>query len=201
MGMAGWLKVIDTVSDLAALAGRLRRRPEGESTNPGLMAGPIGQLETRLAGVVVAALKEAFDRDRVRMELERSHMEAERARAEEALRAELRRQAAERTLGQLRLVAIMAIAVWMLSAVLAVFLPGLRGGVPVILLGAGWACAVAALGCALLAWQRVSIWTADLGGGAGAARHPTAAAALWLLLASVAVTGMSLLGGIVVMPR
>ena len=29
----------------------------------------LGQLETRLTGVVVAALKEAFDRDRVRMDL------------------------------------------------------------------------------------------------------------------------------------
>jgi hypothetical protein len=135
------------------------------------------------------------------MELERAHMEAERARAEEALRAELRRQAAERTLGQLRLVAIMAIGVWMLSAVLAVLLPGLRGGAPLLLLGTGWACAVGALGCAFLAWQRVSAWTADLSGGAGAARHPTASAALWLLLASVAVTGMSLLGGLIVMPR
>jgi hypothetical protein len=201
MGIGGWLRVIDTVSDLATLAGRFRRRPDGESATAGLMAGPLGQLETRLAGVVVAALKEAFDRDRVRMELERAHMEAERARAEEALRAELRRQAAERTLGQLRLVAIMAIAVWMLSAVLAVLLPGLRGGVPVILLGTGWACAVAALGCAFSAWQRVSVWTADLSGGAGAVRHPSATAALWLLLASVAVTGMALLGGLIAMPR
>jgi hypothetical protein len=201
MGIAGWLRVIDTVGDLASFAGRLRRRSTEDGGSAGLMAGPIGQLETRLAGVVVAALKEAFDRDRVRMELERAHMEAERARAEEALRAELRRQAAERALAQLRLVALMAIGIWMLSAVLSVLLPGLRGGVPIVLLGAGWALAIGSLGCAFVAWQRISAWTAELSGGGGAARPPAAAAALWLLLASVTVTGASLLAGMVVTPR
>ena len=39
------------------------------------------RLETRLAGVVVAALKEAFDRDRARMDLERAQIESERRRA------------------------------------------------------------------------------------------------------------------------
>ena len=49
--------------------------------------------------MLVAALKEAFDRDSTRIEMERSQIEAERQRAEEALRAELRRQAGERALG------------------------------------------------------------------------------------------------------
>ena len=52
-----------------------------------------------MAGVLVAALKEAFDRDGTRLEMERSQIEAERRRAEEALRAELRRQAGERRSG------------------------------------------------------------------------------------------------------
>src|SRR5687767_10133717 len=104
MGFAQWMRVIDTLSGLAQLAGRARRPVEPES-GPLSPVGALGQIETRLAGVVVAALKEAFDRDRARMDLERTHMESERQRAEEALRAELRRQSAERLLAQLRLVA------------------------------------------------------------------------------------------------
>ena len=65
---------------VAAARGRRPRRPGG--------------LEARLAGVVVAALKEAFDRDTQRLELEREQLDAERQRAERALRLELRRQAA-----------------------------------------------------------------------------------------------------------
>src|ERR671925_499033 len=105
MGVGQWMKVLDTVAGLVRLTGSFRRPPE-EGVPTGLVnttgAGPLGQLEARLAGVVVAALKEAFDRDRARMDLERAQMEAERQRAEEALRAELRRHAADRVLGQLR---------------------------------------------------------------------------------------------------
>ena len=192
MGFAQWMRVIDTVSNLVALTGRGRQPPESPS-GPLAAGGAIGQLETRLAGVVVAALKEAFDRDRVRMDLERAQMESERQRAEEAMRAELRRQAAERSLGQLRLVAVMAIATWMLSAALGVFLPGMRESAPRLLLATGWALTFGALGCALAAWQYVSAWSADSRIGAETPYHPAAAAAQWLLLLALAVTGSALL--------
>ena len=89
MGFAQWMRVLDTLSGLVQLTGRARRSvdSDGVTLAPG---GAAGQLETRLAGVVVAALKEAFDRDRARMDLERAQMESERQRAEDALRAELR---------------------------------------------------------------------------------------------------------------
>ena len=126
MGIANWMRVLDTVSGLARMGGQLRSL----TVEPGISAtqGGGGTLETRLAGVVVAALKEAFDRDRARMDLERAQLEAERRRIEEALAAELRRQTAERALGQLRLLAIMAIGTWMLSAALGVWMPGMRAG-------------------------------------------------------------------------
>ena len=115
---------------LAQLTGRLRRpdAPGDALAQTDAGASPLSQVETRLAGVVVAALREAFDRDRARMELERTHLDAERQRAEAALRAELARQAADRALGRIRVVAIMTIGVWMLSAALAVWLPGMRAG-------------------------------------------------------------------------
>lgn len=192
MGLAQWMRVLDTVGGLAQMTSRFRR---GTDLEPSMGPGPGvgGQLEARLAGVVVAALKEAFDRDRARLDLERSQMDAELHRAEEALRAELRRQAADRALSQLRLIAVMALGTWMLSAALGVWLPGMREGTPRMLLGAGWLVAIAALGCAFAGWQHVSAWSADVRGGPEAAHHPAAAAAPWLLLGALALSGASLL--------
>ena len=196
MGFAQWMRVLDTISGLAQLTGRVRRpEPDGGPLAPAA-PGALGQLETRLAGVVVAALKEAFDRDRARMDLERAQMDAERQRAEEALRAELRRQAADRALGQIRLVAIMALGTWMLSAALGVWLPGMTDGTPRVLMGLGWALAIASLGCAFAAWQHVSTWSADGRAAGSTPVHPAAAIAPWLLLVALALTGTALLAAL-----
>jgi hypothetical protein len=194
MGVAQWMRVLDTVSGLAQLTGRIRRG-SGLEASEGLPAGgPLGGLETRLAGVLVAALKEAFDRDSTRLEMERSQIDAERQRAEEALRAELRRQAGERALGQLRMIAVMAICGWALSAALGVWLPGMRTGLPWALLAAGWALAMATLGTAFAGWQRISAWTAETRAGAiEPFASPAAAAAPWLLIGALALTAASLL--------
>jgi hypothetical protein len=193
-----WLRLIDMAANVAQWTGRMRRPEPPPETGlaPGGGGGPLAQLETRLAGVVVAALKEAFDRDKARMDLERAHLDAERERAELALRAELRRQAADLALGRIRTTAIMAIGVWMLSAALAVWMPGMRAGATRYVLGGGWACALAALGCAFAGWQRIAAWLAvESGGGAGTESRPGAAelASPWLLVASVALVGFALL--------
>src|SRR5437867_2644939 len=103
-----WLRIFDTLLGLSDLT---RRRPSAHEEPP-MMPGShaLGHLETRLAGVVVAALKEAFDRDSRRLELEREQVEAERRRHERALRLELLRQAGDREIGRLRLVAGIAVA-------------------------------------------------------------------------------------------
>ena len=97
-----WLRILDAVIGVTDLA-RSRKmkslsRTGGDSESlevPGQRA-PLHGLEARLAGVMVAALKEVFDRDSRRLELERSHAEAERERAERALRLELLRSAPTR---------------------------------------------------------------------------------------------------------
>jgi hypothetical protein len=196
MAFGNWLKVLDTVAGLAQMAGRMRGGGSAMEPAPGAPGTALGQLETRLAGVVVAALKEAFDRDRARMDLERAHMDAERQRAEEALRAELRRQAAERALGQLRLISIMAIGTWMLSIALAVWLPGMRDTTSRLIMGLAWLAAIGALGCSFAGWQHVAVWTADPAGGPSTRpSHPAAAAAPWCLLAALALTCLSVLTG------
>jgi hypothetical protein len=192
MGIAEWMRVIDTVGGLAQMTGKLRPRASADAGLTPTGDPAPGGLEARLAGVVVAALKEAFDRDRARMDLERAQLESERKRADEALSAELRRQAAERGLGQLRIIAIMAITGWMLSAALAAWLPGMRGTVPRSLLGAGWLLAFAALGCAFAGAQAISSSTDS----ASPPRPGAANAAPWLLLAALGAIAASLLAGL-----
>ena len=194
MGIAQWAAVVDTVGGLVHMARRFKQGSSEGLSGANLPTG--GPLEARLAGVVVAALKEAFDRDSVRMEMERSQIDAERRRAEELLRAELRRQAADRMLAQLKLVAVMAIGTWALSAVLGVLLPGMRQGLPRILLGAGWVFALATLGSAFAAWQHVSLRSADTSGGGAVLEHAAAMYAPWLLLTALALTGAGLLAAL-----
>jgi hypothetical protein len=195
VGVNQWLRVIDLAANVAQWTGRLRK--PGPPPETGLApGGSPSQLETRLAGVVVAALKEAFDRDKARTDLERARLDAEQARAEHALRAELRRQAADLALARIRTTALMAIGVWMLSAALAAWMPGLRTGVTRAVLGAGWACALGSLGCAFAGWQRIATWLAvgSLADGRTESRsgRPELAAP-WLLVAAVALVGVALL--------
>ena len=194
MGILEWAAIFDTVGGLAKVVRRVGQGAvEGlAGTQSGL--GDPGQMEARLAGVVVAALKEVFDRDSVRLEMERAQIDAERRRAEELLRAEVRRQAADRVLGQLRLIAVMAVSLWALSAVLGVWMPGMREGVPRVLLGAGWVFALGALGSAFVGWQQVSVRLADTSGaGAAILDHAATVYAPWLLIAAMALTGAGLL--------
>jgi hypothetical protein len=190
MGILAWAAAIDTAGTLVKAARRMGRGAvAGLASNP---PGP-GQMEAGLTGVLVAALKEVFDRDSARLELERAQLDAERRRAEELLRAELRRQAADRMLAQLKLVAVMAVGTWALSAVLGVVLPGMRAGLPRVLLGAGWVFALAALGSAFAAWQHVSLQSADTTSGGAVLEHAAAMYAPWLLLTALALTGAGLL--------
>ena len=191
MGIGGWMRVLDTVTTLAQAGSRLRRSVAGTDLQQSAGGGPIGALETRLAGVVVAALKEAFDRDRARMDLERETIEAERGRAERALQAELRRQAADRALTQLKLIAVFAGGMLLTSGVLSAWIGAMRDGNAAIVLGAGWIAGLAALGCVFAAWPRVSAIATS---PSAETRPPgVATAAPWLLLVALALTALSLL--------
>jgi hypothetical protein len=153
--------------------------------------GLAGQIEARLTNVVVAALKEAFDRDHARLELERGQLEEERRRAAAALQAELRRQAIDRELGRLRLLAGTAMVGWIASV--AIFAGGLTGATTTArsVLAVGWALLLGALGAAFVAQGKIGGSLPNDsqkvgGGGFGVA-------ALWLLIAGLAATAASLL--------
>ena len=150
--------------------------------------GLAGQIETRLASVVVAALKEAFDRDHARLELERAQIEEERRRAEEALRLELRRQAVDRELSRLRLLAGTALIGWIASIVVLGVHAGGASIAARVAIGAGWLLLLGALASAFTALGRVNASASERSQPIESGAVP-----LWLLIAGLAVTAMSLL--------
>jgi hypothetical protein len=195
VNVASLFKAVDALMAFRDAAKRFKGEPSPSPEPSQAMSsqaqGLAGQIETRLTNVVVAALKEAFDRDHARLELERAQLEEERRRVAAALQAELRRQVADRELGRLRLLAGGAMVGWIVSVAIvarglaSTTAPG-RG-----LLVLGWLLLLAALGAAFTAQGRI---------GAPASNesqhvHSGAAgiAALWLLLAGLAATATSLL--------
>ena len=212
------MRVLDAVGGFAELAGRVagartdapRAQAEAGPAGAGGAIGPLGQVEARLTGVLIAALKEAFDRDSARLELERAQQqsedrrrEAEQRRLDEALTAELRRQAdlarrqsADRAMAQLRTVALLAAGAWALSAVLAVLVPGMRADLPRLLLGLGWLLAIASVGAAFAGVRRVSAWSLESAPESTLAGPPSTAiadAAPWLFVAALAAIAVALL--------
>jgi hypothetical protein len=184
-----WLRLLDAalgMTDLARRIGGGRETPTAQLA-PG--TAPGGPLEARLAGVVVAALKEAFDRDTRRLELEREQIEAERLRAEQALRLELRRQAGEREIGRLRLVA--ATAVVSLLATLFFSRELLGGSAPArVALGAGWLLLLGALGSAFTAQSAVAN---RIAGEGDLSSDRAGTIAPWLVIAGLAAIGFAVL--------
>lgn len=195
-----WLGLIDTLLDVANLAlSRKARRQADEPESSAIAGRSGGQLEARMAGVVVAALKEAFDRDANRLELERQQAERERLRAERLLKLELLRQAGDREIGRLRLMAGVAIGSWIGTLFFSARLVGGPIGARVML-GAGWLLLLLALSLSFSAQGRVGHALArtdeaaaitarhdDLTSGAAGAFVP------WLIVIGLALIGLAVL--------
>jgi hypothetical protein len=156
--------------------------------------GALNRLETHLTGVVVAALKEAFDRDSRRLDLEREQIEAERQRAERVLRLELLRQAGDREIGRLRLTAGVAVASWIGTLF---FSARLIGGTlsARIALGSAWALLLAALAAAFMAQSSIGKLLARVDLKHEQTIEPTVAGAVapWLIVAGLAFAGLAAL--------
>jgi hypothetical protein len=175
-------------------------RPAADSPDLGLTRGPgamLGQLEASLTGVMVSALKEAFNRDSARLDLERAALEEQRRRAEEALRLELVRQAGDRAASRVRAVGILAVLIWAISVVFMMRFPdGLAGGGRVVL-GIGWLALLGATATSMAGHARISRWiaTAQLNHTApdSVPEDGPASIAAWLVLAGLALVGFSLL--------
>jgi hypothetical protein len=191
---AALLRAVDALVGMYSATRRLTGKPPQPPPDVALASretagdeGIGGQIEARLTNVVVAALKEAFDRDYARLELEREQIEAQRKRAEEALRLEVRRQAVEREVGRLRLLGGAAMVGWLASLLLLGMRVGGASTPARIALGAGSLLLLCALGSAFHAMGRVGRDTT----GDAVASAP--ALPMWLLLAGLALTALSLL--------
>jgi hypothetical protein len=193
-----WLQVIDAALGIANFARGRKSPAPAEGSQQIEVGGQVtGGLEARLAGVVVAALREAFDRDSRRLDLEREQLEAERERAERALRLELQRQAGEREIGQLRLLAGVAATAWIATLVLSARLIG--GGLGArVSLGAGWLSLLGAIAASFMAQSRTAAALAALAAddGRGASRSSASGAvALWLMIGGLILVGLAALLG------
>jgi hypothetical protein len=197
MNFATIFKAIDTFNkfrDVAkrfAASGAAAANPPAEAASPTALQGFAGQVEARLTNVVVAALKEAFDRDHARLELERAHMEEERRRADEALRFELRRQSADRELGRLRLLAGAAMVGWIASVAMLALRASAASTPARIVIAASWLLLLGALAAAFTAQQHVGAHVPERANESTAG--PAATAALWLLVGGLATAAISLL--------
>ena len=197
MSFAGLVKAFDAVVLLSEAARRFitpgTPRPSTDTSDTSLKRSPAltGQIEARLTGVVVAALKEAFDRDRARLDLERAQLDEQRRRAEDALRAEIRRQAADREVARLRLVVGTALGGFIAAvAMMAVRLETasvVSRGISAI----GWLLLLTAVAVAFMSQARVSASVSGVSEPVEAGRAGTAA--LWLLLAGLACAAIALL--------
>lgn len=193
-----WLRVLDAVLGLTELARKVKQRPAAalsDSGEPAALRAATTPIEARLTGVVVAALKEAFDRDHQRIQLEREQHEAERKRSERLLRLDLARQAGDRELARLRQVSGIAVASWLGTVVFA----GIAGDLSVaarVLLGTGWLLLIAALGAALAAQSAVAATLAraeERDDRAARSASGAGLAAPWLLLGGLTVIAASVL--------
>jgi hypothetical protein len=191
-----WIRILDTALGLADLARRATRpaavlREAAETLAPARAA-----TEARLAGVVVAALKEAFDRDHQRLELEREQRDAERRRAERMLKIEVARQAGDREVGRLRWLAAASIAGWIGSLYLMIALATSAMNVRATI-GVGSLLLLIALASALTAQTSIGAELARLADGRSEPETPTSgtagAASAWFLVSGLGVIAVGVI--------
>ena len=161
-----WLGILDAVLSVSALA--RSRRP------------PVAPEEPRTRG----------------LEIEREQLEAERLRAERALRFELRRQAGDREIGRLRLLAGVTVASWIGTLFFSARLIAGAAG-PRLAVGVGWLLLLATIAASFVAQARVAR-SLDRGEGEAASRAPISSGAggtiaPWLLVSGLALVGLAMM--------
>ena len=194
MAFLTWLRALNAVGAVADASGFFRAATARSGSDP---AAPdtAEELETRVTTVVVAALKEAFDRDRARFDLEHELREVERTRAERAFRLEWVRRTCEQTLTHVRLAAVLSLGVWVASAGLVVWLAPLVSAAKV-LLGLGWLVLFAAVGASFVAHRQMTAYLVGAPVASGPVGDPPVVPAQallpWLLVAGCILTAWSI---------
>ena len=198
VNFGNWMKIADTVMSLweprrppsKATAGG-EQQPFGDALQQGSAPGFVEQLELRLTNVVIAALKEAFDRDNQRLELERTHLEEQRRIAEEAARMEMKRQIIHHEVGRMRLLAGISLIGWIIAIIVLALRHADMSIFSKTVLAGGWLLFIASLTIAFSAQAKLNtyllkpITAIDIEAGGNGA--------LWCLVGGLALSAVSLL--------
>jgi hypothetical protein len=188
-----WLRLLDIalgVTNFAQSRSALARQDEAASDESGDASAPD---DTRLASVVAAALREVLERDARKMQMLREKAEADRQRAERALRVELLSRAADREASRLRLLAGCALAAWLGTIVTGVWMNSDSLAVR-MLFGSGMLLQLASFASALLVHTTLSdplevlATTNDMTRRKGITGLDVA---LWLLTAGLVLVGIA----------
>lgn len=182
-----WLRLLDGFLGARDIVRAVRDRSAAESA--------ATSLEMPLVGVVVGALREAFNRDAERIELERQRLEEERRRAERAMRLELLRQAGDREISRLRLLGGAALVSLFVALFLATRVPDAAIAARV-LTGLGALMLLGSLAAAFAAHAQVSrlLTLAPMQAEPGdLVTSPAAKAAPWLFLGGLGVLAIGVL--------
>jgi len=183
-------KVFETV--MSVVGGRKDERADTVRTdNGGTPAQRLAnQVENRLTNLVVVALKEAFDRDHQRLELERTRLDEERRIAEEQARMEAWRRAVDREIGRLRALTGAGMLGWVTSVALLVARASVMSGAGRGLLIGGSALL---LGSLATAFSAEATHDASVREGHGSLKTSAATLSLSLLIAGTAAVALSLI--------
>jgi hypothetical protein len=166
-------KVFDTFMSVLDTAKQEPTEAPKSSDRPTPAPSFADQVEMRLTNVVISALKEAFNRDEARLELERAHLEE---------------QAAEREISRLRLLGLVGMIGWIASILLLV----LRRDVSHVTQGLLIAAAIlslCSLGSAFIAQGRINAYVMENNHPLNTVLTPVS---LSLLLAALAAAAVSL---------
>jgi hypothetical protein len=193
-----WLRILDLVLTMLEFARKTSRRSLTAGLDDRGEDGPLAIVPRgRSSGAGVARLSDTFDREQLqRLKLEREQREAERRRADRLLKLELARQAGDREIGRLRMLAGTAIVSLLATLVIAGLGTVISTGARVAL-GVGWLCLLAAIATSFSGQAAVAAGLADAGERHGDPQPPSAgaggAATLWLVLTGLVVMAVAVL--------
>ena len=196
-----WISLIDVALGLTDVVRRVRGSGDTKGKSLAAASAVVPRArDNRLAGVMMSALREAFDRDHERHELERQRAEDERQRAEDdrlraerAIRLDSLRQAGDREIGRLRLTVGVAIASVLASMLLAPRLLSAVGGR--VALGVGWLFLLVAIARSFAEQGRIGrlLMFSDDQLSPSRLTSGNSALVVWLIVGGLATIGLGLL--------
>jgi hypothetical protein len=187
-----WLRIFDAAISVVDLVRSGRIRALTSQQRPALGEGG--------SGTGAATLREELEREQLRLLRERAaREEAEHQRAELAAKQEVLRQAGDREIGRLRLVAGVAVAAWLGTLLLATLHAHVTGIGPRLTLGFGWFLLLAAIAAAFTGQTNVGrTLDAIATGDERALRRGVSSGligflAAWLIVGGLAFAGLAIL--------